>query len=338
MTFHERASDGYPVFGICGFSGSGKTTLIEALVRVYRGRGLKVGVIKHDAHGIELDHKNKDTDRLFMAGGDVLIENDHEIFVRLHRLRCGDLNQWIADAAPYYDLIFVEGHKRTPLPWKIWLCRDGEETHPPEAVNIVRCLKWAENRDHAVLEMLDRRLLEIWRATPVYAGILPGDESGGGSQGKLEKLVSIARAQVHRVVLLECGTIPETLRDVPALPSVTDGPEPLRGMRAAMRWAPRVSWLFLTPAQLSITPALLEWILAQRQPGVRAIMPLVNEGAAPDPRLAWYDFRMAPVLEQVAHPYELPQFAGVATPPIPSDLVAAQAVRTRPPEKSSLDY
>ena len=49
----------YPAFGICGFSGSGKTTVIETLIRDLSGRGLAVGVVKHDVHGLNIDHEER---------------------------------------------------------------------------------------------------------------------------------------------------------------------------------------------------------------------------------------------------------------------------------------
>ena len=36
------------VLAVSGVHGSGKTTLLEKLLPILRGRGLKVGVIKHD--------------------------------------------------------------------------------------------------------------------------------------------------------------------------------------------------------------------------------------------------------------------------------------------------
>ena len=128
---HEVTYMKYPVFGICGYSGSGKTTLIEALIRRLRERGLKVGVIKQDAHGLDLDREGKDTDRIFKAGADVFIRDTAQTFARCHRQADVPLPCLIKQLGPQYDLILVEGHKTTPLPRKIWLCKADEETPPP---------------------------------------------------------------------------------------------------------------------------------------------------------------------------------------------------------------
>jgi len=59
---------GVPVLGVAAWSGGGKTTLIEKLLRELTGRGLRVAVVKHDAHGFELDREGKDSWRFREAG------------------------------------------------------------------------------------------------------------------------------------------------------------------------------------------------------------------------------------------------------------------------------
>jgi len=67
------------ILGVVGFSGSGKTTLIEALVPELRGRGLRVGVLKHDAHRIELDRPGKDSYRIRQTGADAVAIASSEV-------------------------------------------------------------------------------------------------------------------------------------------------------------------------------------------------------------------------------------------------------------------
>ena len=42
--------DNIPMIGFAAWSGTGKTTLIEKLIVYFKGRGLRVAVIKHDGH------------------------------------------------------------------------------------------------------------------------------------------------------------------------------------------------------------------------------------------------------------------------------------------------
>lgn len=55
---------------LVGHSGSGKTTLAEALIRIWRGQGLRVGALKHTGHSHELDHHGKDSWRMRESGGE----------------------------------------------------------------------------------------------------------------------------------------------------------------------------------------------------------------------------------------------------------------------------
>ena len=59
-----------PVFSFIGYSGSGKTTFLEKLIPVLRQAGLRVAVVKHDAHGLALDREGKDSWRFAQAGAE----------------------------------------------------------------------------------------------------------------------------------------------------------------------------------------------------------------------------------------------------------------------------
>ena len=48
-----------PIYSIVAYSGTGKTTLIEKLIPAFRRPGLRVAVIKHDAHEFDIDRKGE---------------------------------------------------------------------------------------------------------------------------------------------------------------------------------------------------------------------------------------------------------------------------------------
>ncbi len=64
---------GAPVLAVCGFSGSGKTTLLETAIPRLVERGLAVAVVKHAAHGFQVDRAGKDSERLFRAGATIVL-------------------------------------------------------------------------------------------------------------------------------------------------------------------------------------------------------------------------------------------------------------------------
>ncbi|MEI6148578.1 MAG: molybdopterin-guanine dinucleotide biosynthesis protein B [bacterium] len=322
-----------PVFGICGYSGAGKTTLIEELVRRLSRQGLRVGVIKHDAHGLDIDREGKDTDRFFKAGADVLIRGPAEAFFRAHRRDDMPLENVLRVLGPHVDLILVEGHKTTPLANKLWL--SGPEGDPPPAgvTPVQFILGRNEDRPHLAMDLIEARLPSLWRAAPLYAGILTGGRSSRMGRPKhlieqngetwLERAVSAVRGQVEKIVLLGRGEVPALLQDLPVLNDVENACGPLSGMRAAMRWAPLTSWIFV-PCDLPLLSGdAVRWLLEQRRPGVWAVLPLLPGASRPEPLLACYDFRSATLLESVNRPSDCAGKEKVVSPLIPAAWVRA---------------
>ena len=118
-----------PCLSIVGFSGSGKTTLMERLIGELTRRGLRIGSIKHDAHGFEMDHPGKDSWRHKQAGAAVsMIASRHQIGMvrdvdRDHRL------EELAAMLPEVDLALAEGFKRGTHP-KIEIHRPAANPEP----------------------------------------------------------------------------------------------------------------------------------------------------------------------------------------------------------------
>ncbi|MET0983594.1 MAG: molybdopterin-guanine dinucleotide biosynthesis protein B [Telluria sp.] len=115
-----------PVLAVVGWSGSGKTTLLEFLVSRLSAQGLRVNIVKHSHHDIELEPPHKDSARLRMAGAaEVMIASPYRYAI-LRELR-GEgeppLAEQIARLAPG-DLTLVEGYKWEPLP-KLEVFRPG---------------------------------------------------------------------------------------------------------------------------------------------------------------------------------------------------------------------
>ena len=114
----SRLAQAGPVLAVVGWSGSGKTTLLEFLVSRLAARGLRVNIVKHSHHDIELEPPQKDSARLRMAGAaEVMVASPYRYAI-LRELR-GEgeppLAEQIARLAPA-DLTLVEGYKWEPLP------------------------------------------------------------------------------------------------------------------------------------------------------------------------------------------------------------------------------
>jgi len=106
------------IFGFAGYSGSGKTTLIEKLIPLFKGRGLKVSLIKHVHHNFDIDQPGKDSYRHREAGcGEVLVTSSRR-WVLMHELRGAPephLSEQLQHLSPC-DLVLIEGFKREHIP------------------------------------------------------------------------------------------------------------------------------------------------------------------------------------------------------------------------------
>lgn len=113
-----------PRLAVVGAKGAGKTLVIERLVLELRRRGYRVGVIKHDAHGFEIDQEGTDTRRATAAGADVVAiagpDKAAVIYRTAHALTLGEVEEMVRGT----DLILVEGFSGEPIP-KIVVRRRG---------------------------------------------------------------------------------------------------------------------------------------------------------------------------------------------------------------------
>ena len=103
-----------PVIAFSAWSGTGKTTIIEKLVPELKARGLRVAVIKHDAHTFEIDREGKDSWRFAKAGADVTVISsaDKTALIEQRKLEFSDVVSRIRDV----DLILAEGYNQQGLP------------------------------------------------------------------------------------------------------------------------------------------------------------------------------------------------------------------------------
>jgi molybdopterin-guanine dinucleotide biosynthesis protein B len=100
-----------PVISFVGRSGAGKTTFLEKLISEMKCRGFRVGVIKHDSHGFEMDHPGKDTWRHAKAGADVVCIASAEKFAMIKRTSAEMSLDEVIARVDDVDIIFVEGYR-----------------------------------------------------------------------------------------------------------------------------------------------------------------------------------------------------------------------------------
>lgn len=129
-----------PIVCFVAPSGTGKSTAIVRLLPVLAARGLRVGVIKHDAHRVSFDAPGKDTWRFRQAGAyRAVIAGDHEVALFAApgpgpATPAALAEAFLGDA----DLVLAEGYRTSGLPCVRVYRRDGPRidawTPPPEVI------------------------------------------------------------------------------------------------------------------------------------------------------------------------------------------------------------
>jgi molybdopterin-guanine dinucleotide biosynthesis protein B len=119
-----------PILCIVGASNSGKTTHLEKLIPALSRRGYRIGTIKHDVHGFEMDREGKDTWRHRKAGaGTIAISSPSQVA----SIRRVDEEMGLDELVGRYfwseDLLLTEGFKRSHFP-KIEVFRKAVELKP----------------------------------------------------------------------------------------------------------------------------------------------------------------------------------------------------------------
>jgi molybdopterin-guanine dinucleotide biosynthesis protein MobB len=98
-------------------SGTGKTTLLEKVIVELKGRGYRIGVIKHDAHRFDIDHPGKDSHRLSAAGADtMLISSPEKLAIVKKHQAAPPIEELIATYFQDVDIVLTEGFKQSGMP------------------------------------------------------------------------------------------------------------------------------------------------------------------------------------------------------------------------------
>ncbi|MEA9392408.1 molybdopterin-guanine dinucleotide biosynthesis protein MobB [Acerihabitans sp. TG2] len=108
-----------PLLAITAFSGTGKTTLLTQLIPLLNHYGVRIGIIKHTHHKVDVDTPGKDSYELRKAGARqtmVASEARWALMTENQDLAMPSLS-WLAEQmdATQIDLILVEGFKHEPI-------------------------------------------------------------------------------------------------------------------------------------------------------------------------------------------------------------------------------
>lgn len=160
------------IFAISGIKNSGKTTLICRLLKIFKEKGLRVAVLKHDGHDFEPDVPGTDTYRQLQAGayGTAVFSKGKYMLVKQQpQISEKELMKFFPEA----DLILLEGFKYSTYP-KIEIVRKGNSAE--SVCNPERLMAIATNLDPEEREELsipeDVPLFELDNAKSIAEFIL----------------------------------------------------------------------------------------------------------------------------------------------------------------------
>ena len=113
----ERSGAMPPIVSIVGNSDAGKTTLLVKLIAELTARGYRVGTVKHDVHGFDIDHEGKDSWRHKQAGAHTVVISSP---VKTAIVKDVETEETLDGLASKYfenvDLILTEGYKKEDKP------------------------------------------------------------------------------------------------------------------------------------------------------------------------------------------------------------------------------
>ena len=123
------------MLAITGYSGTGKTTLLEKLLPKLTACNLRVGLIKHSHHNIDVDKPGKDSHRLRLAGANPTAIACDERWALMTETPEQAVNfQQIITNFKDVDLVLVEGFKHEALP-KFSFIEKGLKSHCQSSIN-----------------------------------------------------------------------------------------------------------------------------------------------------------------------------------------------------------
>lgn len=131
-------------------SNTGKTTLIEGLIKIFKDRNYRVGVLKHDAHKFDIDKKGKDSYRFSSAGAENVIISSSEKLAMVQMLKKEKSIEELIVLLGAMDIIIIEGFKNNKYP-KI-------EVHRKEIDNSLLCKNSDFNTDSFIAIASDEQL------------------------------------------------------------------------------------------------------------------------------------------------------------------------------------
>ncbi len=301
---------------VCGYSDSGKTTLITRLIDELSSR-FDIGYIKYLVKHFDIDHKGKDTYKVWKSGASIVSISDrtHSAAIRKGSFPQAQLRASLSEC----DFIFVEGFKGSKMP-KIVLLDERKEILDlleRKEIDNVLCLVGKNsikdkgfshipffNRDHisAISGFLTKFLEEKAYEIPLYGLVLAG---GSSKRMGRDKATLSYSGKPHAQVVFELLSelcegayislrkdqkhISDIFKELPLIYDTFIGLGPLSGILSAMYNYPHRAWLVVACDLPFVTAKTLKILVENRNPFKMATCFWSQGGDFPEPLCAVYE-------------------------------------------------
>ncbi len=306
---HQRRHlETLPVLTVCGNCHSERTKLLTSLaagLQQDRNSPLRVGIVAPNT-GDKGDEWVGQGKQEYGLGVDWL---QPEPPVDISGGDSNLLAAYLTRLSGDYDLVLVNGGSIVPGTQLI-LLEDGEGEQPQKQHPVVLRLHPGHVDMKDVLDSVYQWLVHQWMQTPVWGCVLIGGKSRRMGRPKhlleqngitwIERIVETLQQKVQQVVISGPGALPESLSHLPRIADAPGLAGPLAGILGALRRKPQFSWLVSACDLPDIHSGALEWLLAQREPGVWATLPDLDGDGRVEPLLAYYNYRCRHHLEAFA--------------------------------------
>ena len=307
-------------FAFCGYSDSGKTTVLLDLISDL-SQEFKIGYVKHDVHGFQIDREGKDTYRAMTNGASSLLINDHEHYAEIHSAQLSTIQQRtsLLDS----DILFIEGYKTSKAPKFIFTGRDRkiikefQEQRWSNIIGFVGMDKKAPEETTGYpyfyckdIPGIKKRILlkisEKIQSTRLYGLILTGGRSSRMNREKcllnyhgvtqLEYCYDLLSRSCDKVFISnrQEQDLNRRCRDLPQIHDRFLEMGPLGGIMTAMFEYPRVAWFVLGCDMPFADLEVLTKLTRERDPLKTATAYVHDNKNYPEPLCTIYEPKILP--------------------------------------------
>jgi molybdopterin-guanine dinucleotide biosynthesis protein MobB len=309
-------------FAFCGHSGSGKTTLIINLIETL-SKEYRIGFVKHDVHGFEIDHEGKDTHRARSRGASSILINNPRQFAEIHANPLSSIQQ--KTNLLNNDIVLVEGYKSSPIPKFLFIDKNKrmlKEFQENNWENVLGFIGFGNSgieesigypyfgRDDVdgIQNSIVEKVREKINDTHLYGLVLTGGKSTRLKSDKCElDYHGVSQAEYcYRNLQNLCTRVfisnrREQAPNRKAFPQIHDqflDFGPLGGILTAMVQHPAAAWLVLGCDLPFVDMDMLARLTEERAPLKMATAYTHNNDGIPEPLCTIYEPKIRPLLFQ----------------------------------------